>query len=93
MMAKPVVVAYDISNDKIRVRVMKILRDWRLGGQLSVHECLLENDQAEELFLQIAEQLDHSRDKLLLAWLEPHRPVISQGIGQSVVRDTLRHIR
>ncbi len=90
---KPVVVAYDISNNKARARARKILREWSLGGQKSVHECRLKMRQAEELFLQLSEPLDNGEDRLLMAWLEPHRAVLRRGIGTDNTRHTCRHVR
>jgi len=36
---KPIIVAYDISNNKVRSKALKIVKEWRLDGQKSVHEC------------------------------------------------------
>lgn len=90
---KPVIVAYDISKNKSRARVFRILKEWRLGGQKSVHECRLKTHQAEELFLQLAEHLDKDTDSLLMAWLEPHRKVLHRGLGNDDINSTLWHVR
>jgi CRISPR-associated protein Cas2 len=89
---RPVIVAYDITENKKRYRVLKIIKQWRLGGQKSVHECRLKLNQAEELFLQISEYLDHETDCLLMAWLEPNRPVLCRGIAESNIRNNVWHI-
>lgn len=89
---RPLVFAYDISKDKTRRRVFKILKQWRIGGQKSVHECRLKKAQAEELFLQLNEKLDQTTDCLMLAWLETHRNVLHRGIGQDSINELQRHI-
>ncbi len=82
---KPVVFAYDITKNKTRRRVLRILKAWRLDGQKSVHECRLKESQAEELFIEINERLNPKTDLLLMAWLEPHRQVQYRGVGKSSV--------
>lgn len=90
---RPIVVAYDISDNKVRSKVHRILKEWRLGGQKSVHECRLKMSQAEELFLQLGEQVDNEKDCLLMAWLEPHRSVLFRGLGNADISLRVRHIR
>jgi len=58
MSARPAIVAYDIASNRSRRRVRGILAEWRVDGQLSVHECLLTTVQAEELFSHIAVEID-----------------------------------
>ncbi len=82
---KPVVFAYDITKNKTRYKVLRILKEWRLDGQKSVHECRLKLRQAEELFIEINERLNPKTDLLLMAWLEPHRSVLYRGIGKNSV--------
>ncbi len=89
---RPLLFAYDISKDKTRRRVFKILKQWRIGGQKSVHECRLKKAQAEELYLQLNEKLDQATDSLMLAWLETHRKVLCRGIGMDSITDLHRHI-
>ncbi len=75
------VVAYDVSDDKIRRRIHKILLEWRLEGQKSVHECLLSPPEARELFIQLGELIDADSDRLMLAWITPGRQAFARGIG------------
>lgn len=82
---KPVVFAYDITKNKTRRKVLRILKAWRLDGQKSVHECRLKESQAEELFIEINECLNPKTDLLLMARLEPHRKVQYRGVGKSSV--------
>ncbi|NWH03866.1 CRISPR-associated endonuclease Cas2 [Desulfobacter latus] len=80
---RPIVVAYDISKNKIRSRVRKILREWNLSNQKSVYECRLTRAQAEELFLQLSHEIDNKTDNLLMAWLEPRRQILTRGLGKA----------
>jgi CRISPR-associated protein Cas2 len=82
MHRRPAVIAYDISADRTRRAVFRVLREWRLDGQRSVHECLLGEQEADELFLQLARELDPATDRLLLAWLNPRRPALARGTGR-----------
>lgn len=81
MLALPLVIAYDISSNRRRRRVHRILSEWRIDGQLSVHECRLTRTQAEELFLQLGEAIDPQTDSLLLAWLFMRRQAMARGRG------------
>ncbi|MFB6259758.1 MAG: CRISPR-associated endonuclease Cas2 [Thiohalorhabdaceae bacterium] len=76
------VIAYDIASDHRRRRIHRILLAWRLDGQKSVHECLLSASEARELFIQLAGETDPDHDRLLLAWLEPDRPIHTRGQGR-----------
>jgi CRISPR-associated protein Cas2 len=80
---QPVIIAYDITSDATRRRVRQVVQEWRLDGQKSVHECLLTQPQAQELFLQLAETLSGTRDRLLLAWVAPHRACMARGKGRT----------
>ena len=90
---RPLVVAYDISKNKVRAKIYKILKEWRIGGQKSVHECRLNKGQAEELFLRLSEPLNMSTDSLLMAWLEPHRSILFRGLGKDEINRKIWHIR
>ncbi len=83
MKRKPAIVAYDISNPLRRRRVFKRLQAWRIDGQKSVHECLLNEREAEELFAQLSELIHLETDHLLLAWLTPGAQPESLGRGRS----------
>ncbi|QTA90420.1 CRISPR-associated endonuclease Cas2 [Desulfonema magnum] len=91
-MKKSVIVAYDISDNKARGRVFRIMKSWRVGGQKSVHECRLTLREAEELYLQIAEHLNEKTDSLLMVWLQPYRKVLHRGLGNGDISSKVRHI-
>lgn len=86
------VIAYDIESHRTRRRVHRILQEWRLDGQRSVHECCLSEAEATELFVQLAEVIDQESDRLLLAWLAMHRPAMARGRGriEALSRELLR---
>jgi CRISPR-associated protein Cas2 len=82
MARKPAIVAYDISADSTRRQVYKILLEWRLDGQKSVHECVLSPAEAQELFMQLGGAIDPETDRLLLAWVAPYRAPQARGTGR-----------
>ncbi|WP_295888530.1 CRISPR-associated endonuclease Cas2 [uncultured Thiohalocapsa sp.] len=83
MQRRIAVIAYDIASNRTRRAVLKVLREWRLDGQKSVHECLLSDAEAAELFIQLGEQIDPDTDRLLLAWLPPRRGMHARGLGRT----------
>ena len=83
MSRQPLIIAYDISDDRIRRQVYRILLNWRLDGQKSVHECRLTRAEAQELFIQLGEVIDPPPDQLMFAWLAPDRPVLARGTGRT----------
>jgi len=82
---RSVIVAYDISSNKTRRLIYKILKVWRIDGQKSVHECRLTNRQAEELFVEINEPVDQDSDRLLMVWLAQNRKILIRGIARDLV--------
>lgn len=92
--SRPIVIAYDISKDKSRARVRKILREWNLDNQKSVYECRLTQTQAEELFLQLTEEIDTKTDNILMTWIEPRRKIFKKGLGnRSAINKKVFHIK
>lgn len=82
MKRRPAIIAYDIANNRTRRRVYRLLLEWRMEGQRSVHECRLTEAEATELFVQLAETIDQDSDRLLLAWLAPRRPASARGLAR-----------
>jgi len=80
--SSPIVIAYDISKNKIRARVRNILKEWNLSNQKSVYECRLTRPQAEELFLQLSHEIEPDTDNILMAWVTPGRKILSRGLGR-----------
>jgi CRISPR-associated protein Cas2 len=64
------IIAYDVADNRRRNAVLRLLRRWRIDGQLSVHECRFSRQAAAELFMQMASMLDPEQDRLLLAWTD-----------------------
>jgi len=91
--ARKIIIAYDISKNKTRYRVHRILKSWRIDGQKSVHECYLNLNQAQELFIQLSRDLNPKTDSLMMAWIETHRKVLFRGVGKEAVQNDLFHIR
>ncbi|BBO79923.1 CRISPR-associated endonuclease Cas2 [Desulfosarcina ovata] len=73
MKRKPIIIAYDITSNKRRRKLFRCLRSWKLDAQYSVFECLLTDDEAKELFLQLTNLMDLEEDSLLFTRLDPHR--------------------
>jgi len=90
---KTAVIAYDVSNRKARAKILRILREWRIDGQKSVHECRLKEQEAEDIFIQLAEWIDEETDLLLLAWLEPQRETICRGVARNTTHRQLWMVR
>jgi CRISPR-associated protein Cas2 len=77
MKRKPIVIAYDITSNKRRRRLFRCLKSWKLDAQYSVFECLLNNDEAKELFLQLTNLMNLKEDSLLFTRLDPHREAMA----------------
>ena len=54
-----IVVAYDISDDKMRARLHKTLRRFGERVQFSVFECILTNEMFEQMCSEVAAVLEH----------------------------------
>lgn len=80
----PAVVAYDIKSNNKRAKMLKILKKWRLDGQKSVHECLLSQQQAQNLFADLKSIADADTDRIMLAWVNPNRPIYNRGTGHGL---------
>jgi len=83
MPVRTAIFAYDIRDNRQRRLSLHTLREWRLDGQLSVHECVLDEQEAAQLFAQLNQGLDPSSDALLFAWVQGHRAVLARGKGRA----------
>ena len=70
MKRQAAIIAYDIVSNRRRRRLRRCLQAWRLDGQYSVFECRLNQQEAEELFLQLTSMIDENEDSLMLAWVK-----------------------
>ena len=82
MPTRTAIFAYDIHERCLRRFSLRTLREWRLDGQLSVHECLLSEQDATRLFDELNRDLDPATDGLLFAWVQGHRAVLARGKGR-----------
>jgi len=82
MPQRTAIIAYDIHDNRIRRGSLRTLREWRLDGQLSVHECVLSETEAAALFEYLNDNLDLETDRLLFAWVQGHRPILARGKGR-----------
>ncbi|MBI4753847.1 MAG: CRISPR-associated endonuclease Cas2 [Betaproteobacteria bacterium] len=89
---RPAIVAYDVSANRTRRRVRRVLDAWRLDGQKSVIECRLSRPDAEELMIQLGELIDRKTDRLLLAWMDTRREARARGVGRIGAVETLRTV-
>lgn len=60
-----IVVAYDICDHKRLSRVAKICEEYGTRVQYSVFECHLDNDQFEELWLRLLEEIKEDEDRIV----------------------------
>ena len=88
---KPLIIAYDISENRIRNQVFNLLKQWRLDGQKSVHECQMTTFEAKKLFNKIKNLIDEQKDFLLMAWLTPNRAILTCGKRKKRITDNLLH--
>jgi len=64
-----VVISYDISDDKRRLRVMKTLQDFGSRVQYSVFECRLESRQLKRLKQQLRPLTRDAQDSIRFYYL------------------------
>ncbi len=88
MPPRTAVFAYDIHDDRLRRLTLRTLREWRLEGQLSVHECVLGPLEATDVFERLRRELDPATDRLLFAWVQRQRPILALGKGRGASLDT-----
>ncbi len=63
------VVSYDISNDKRRLKVMKTLQDYGARVQYSVFECRLESAQLDRLKRRLQPHVREKQDSIRFYFL------------------------
>lgn len=82
-MSRMWMITYDISEDRIRYRVAKILKNYGTRVQYSVFECRLrerERNRLREQLLALLEQGDSLRWYPLCAWCR--KRIVRQGCGK-----------
>ena len=58
------VVSYDIPDDKRRLRAAKVLLEFGIRVQYSVFECLLQEDQRQDLADRLASVIELTDDRI-----------------------------
>ncbi|RAU17621.1 CRISPR-associated endonuclease Cas2 [Nitrincola tibetensis] len=64
--------AYDIRHPKRLRKALIVLKDFASGGQKSVFECYLSNQEKDELLSRISDVMDLSDDRFLIVPLNQH---------------------
>jgi CRISPR-associated protein Cas2 len=59
------VVAYDITDHKRLARVAKVCEDYGVRVQYSVFECHLNEDEFNDFWLRLLEEIDEDQDRLV----------------------------
>ena len=62
---KPVVIAYDVQHDKIRLKVSKMLEKYGKRANKSVFECLLTQSEETKLKEKLDTLIDNETDSVL----------------------------
>jgi len=86
-----VLLGYDVTSDRRRARLREAVRAFGIGGQLSVHECLLARAERRELWRR-ARDLAEPDDRLLLLVLDPRSPVITLGAAVAPEPATFHYV-
>ena len=83
-----IVVAYDIVDNRRRLKMRKFLRELGLNTQKSVFECEVESDNLEALRRYAAKQLNPEEDQLAVYHLCAHCAAQAeiQGLGIQMVQ-------
>jgi CRISPR-associated protein Cas2 len=64
VIAKPYTVVYDITEDPRRLKVAKTLQSYGERVQYSVFECLLTDDDLDNLQHDLDQRIDHATDSV-----------------------------
>lgn len=64
-----VIVAYDISSDKRRLKIAKILRNYGVRANFSVFECFLTEKQITKMKNELSIQVSPVKDIILIYYL------------------------
>ena len=59
------VVAYDISDPKRLARVARVCEDFGVRVQYSIFECRLNQDEFNDFWLRLLEEIDEDEDRLV----------------------------
>jgi CRISPR-associated protein Cas2 len=73
--------AYDITEDSRRARALKACKAHGVGGQKSVHECLLSKRERRDLENALKRAMDKDSDRLLVLGMDPRSEI--HGLGRA----------
>ena len=73
--------AYDITEDSRRARALKACKAHGVGGQKSVHECLLSKRERRDLENALKRAMDKDSDRLLVLGMDPRSDI--HGLGRA----------
>ena len=74
--------AYDVTSDRRRARILKAVKAHGIGGQKSAHECWLSGAERRELMRRLKALAHPQEDRLLLLHLDPRGAARQLGTGE-----------
>ncbi len=73
------IAAYDVRNSRRLRNALKVVRAYASGGQKSVFECYLTNNEKQNLLTEVRAVIDCTEDSFFLLKLDGHCQVITLG--------------
>lgn len=77
-------VAYDISEARRLARVARICEDYGVRVQYSLFECRLEEDEFEDFWLKLLDEIDEKEDRLVAYKIDARSAKQTQTAGTMV---------
>ena len=75
------IAAYDISDKRRLRRALHVLKGYATGGQKSVIECFLTEEERCQLLDEVREVVDESKDRFVLLRLEQRATFRALGVA------------
>jgi len=75
------ILAYDVVNKKRRSRALHVARSYATGGQKSVFECWLSEQERQQCLQRMSHILQANEDRLLLIRLDPRQRSYTLGLA------------
>ena len=85
--------AYDVTDDTRLRNALKLTRGFAVGGQRSVHECLLSPGERDDLLTALDFSLSLDVDRFLLLHLDPRSQIFVLGRALRPPLPTTLYIR
>ena len=86
-----ILLAYDVSDDGRRARMLGAIRGFGIDSQLSVHECRLTPGERREIWARLT-ALASLDDRLLMLRLDPRSRVEMLGTPRKLLDETLHYM-